>query len=65
MYKCIYTDPQIFLHLLTYPSNRLNQQPLLLSVYGANAQKIINHFMQINRPGIFQHDNVMPHTMHK
>ena len=33
--------------------NRFNQQPLLLSVYGVLAQKIINHFMQITDLAFF------------
>ena len=37
----------------------------MLGVYGVQAQKVINHFMQNNGPDIFQHYNVMPHTMRK
>ena len=50
---------------LIHPRNRFNQQPLLLGVYGVHAQKIVNHFMQNNGPGIFQHDNARPHTTRK
>ena len=50
---------------LFHPRNRFNQQPLLLGVYGVHAQKIVNHFMQNNGPGIFQHDNARPHTTRK
>ena len=49
------TLPPYRFNMLTYPSNRFNQQPLLLGVYGVHAQKTINHFMQNNGPGIFQH----------
>ena len=37
---------------LIHPRNRFYWQPLL-GVYGVYAQKIINHFMQNNGPGIF------------
>ena len=47
---------------LIHPRNRFNQQPLLLGVDGVHAQKIINHIMQNNGPGIFQHDNARLHT---
>ena len=47
---------------LTHLDNRFNHQPLLL---GVHAQKIINHFLQNNGPGIFQHYNARPHTSHK
>ena len=50
---------------LTHPHRRFNQQPLLLGVYGADAQKILNHFMQNNGPDIFQHGNARPHTARK
>ena len=50
---------------LTHPHNRFNQQSILLGVYGLHAQKIINHFMQNNGLGIFQHDNARPHKKHK
>ena len=50
---------------LIHPRNHFNQQPLLLSVNGVHAQKIINHFMQNYGPGIFQHDNARPHTTRK
>ena len=50
---------------LIHPRNSFNQQLLLLRVYRVHAQKIINHFMQNNRPGIFQHDNAWPHTTRK
>ena len=50
---------------LIHPRNRFNQQLLLLTLYGVNAQKIINHFMENNGPGIFQDDNARPHTTHK
>ena len=43
---------------LVHIRNRFN----LLCVYGVHAQKIINHFMQNNGPGIFQHDKARPHT---
>ena len=33
--------------------NRFNQQPLLLSVYGVHAQKIINHSMKITDLAFF------------
>ena len=45
--------------------NRFNQQPLLLGIYRVQAQKIINHIMQSNGPGIFQHDNARPYTTDK
>ena len=48
---------------LNNPRNRFNQQPLLLVVYGVNAQKIIIYFMRNKGPGIFQHDNARPHKM--
>ena len=51
--------------MLTRPRNRFNQQPLLIGVYAVHASKIMNHFMQNNGPGIFQHDNARPHTTHK
>ena len=50
---------------LIHPNNHSKQQPLLLGVYGVHAHKIINHFMQNNGPGIFQHDNAMSHKMSK
>ena len=37
------------------------QQPLLVGIYGVHAQMIINRFMQNNGPGIFHHENAMPH----
>ena len=47
---------------LIHPRKHFSQQQLLLGVYGVHAQKIINHFMQNNGPGISQHDNARPHT---
>ena len=62
---CVTTLPPFRVNTLIHPHNCFNQQPLLLGVYGIHAQKIINHFMQNNGPGIYQHDNARPHTTHK
>ena len=50
---------------LTNPHSRFTQQPLLLSVYGVHAQKILNYFIQKNGNDILQHDNARPHTTRK
>ena len=52
-------------YTLTHPRNCFNQQPLLLGLYGVHAQNIINHFIQNNGPGIFQHDIARFYTTHK
>ena len=49
-------------YTLTHPRNRFNQQPLLLSLYGVRAQKINDHFIQNNGPGIFKNDSARLHT---
>ena len=50
---------------LTHPCNRFNQQPLLLGLYGVHVQKISDHFIQNNAPGIFYHDTARFHTTRK
>ena len=50
---------------LIHPRNRFNQQPILLGDYGVHAQMVINHFMQTNGSGIFQHDNARSRTTRK
>ena len=50
---CVTTLHSYRVNTLIHPRNRFNQQPLLLGVYGIRVQKIINHFMQNDGPGIF------------
>ena len=38
---------------------------IIARLYGVHAQMIISHFVQINGPGIFQHENARPHTTRK
>ena len=59
---CVTTLRPYRVNTLIHPHKHFNQQPLLLSVYRAHAQKIINHFIQNNGPGILQHDNARLHT---